>query len=186
MTHLELDQDPRRPDMARFSPDGVHRYRLTRELGGDRPIVICGLNPSEATAETNDNTIRRDIGFARTWGCGVLIKVNAYGYCAKDPKDMKRARKIGIDVIGMGGGRYPNGSIDPGNDHEIRNAVELIKTTGGIFLVAWGNNIEPQRQREIAKMIGPIACALGVNQNGTPEHELYIPYERPLEAWACP
>ena len=168
---LALD---RRPDTARFSPCGTYRYELTRELGGDRPLVICGLNPSIATADKNDPTIRKEIGFAKLWGCGRLVKVNAYAYVATDPKDMRRAAKSGIDVIG------------PENDLRIREAVELARLTGGIVLVAWGKNIRPSRQAEISYVFGDDAMCLGINNDGSPTHPLYIPYERPLVHWSCP
>lgn len=53
---------------AEFSINGVHRYWLTRGLGGVRPLVVCGLNPSTADAEVDDNTIRKEMKFARSWG----------------------------------------------------------------------------------------------------------------------
>jgi hypothetical protein len=173
----QLDLGDRRPNTARFSPDEVYRYTLTRELGGDRTCVSAGLNPSKATAEINDNTVRKDMEFARRWQCGRLLKINAYGYRATDPNDMKRARKSGVDIVG------------PDNDYWIRDAIELVRTGGGIFVASWGNHIEPLRQREIWQflvMAGIKPLCLGTNQNGTPVHELYIPYERPLVEWTCP
>lgn len=163
-----------RPDTARFSPCGTYRYELTRELGGERPLVICGLNPSTATAETNDPTIRREIGFARHWGCGRLVKVNAYAFRATDPKVMKRKRRTGVDIVG------------PDNDRCIQNAVDLARITNGIVLVAWGGNIEPSRQAEVSYVFGDDAMCLGTNDNGTPKHPLYLPYETALVHWSCP
>lgn len=170
---IELAPD-RRPDTARFSSCGAYRYELTRELGGDRPLVICGLNPSIATADKNDPTIRKEIGFARLWGCGRLVKVNAYAFIATDPKDMKRAWKTGVDIVG------------PENDYYIRNAIDLARACRGIFLAAWGRNIRPERQLELARIVGPDALCLGANQDGSPVHPLYIPYERQLVPWSCP
>ncbi len=166
-----------RPNTAHISPCGVYRYCLTRELGGDRPLVICGLNPSTATADLNDATIRKDMGFARAWHCGRVVKVNAYAYRATDPADMKRARKSGVDVVG------------PDNDREIREALLLAMLTDGIVLVAWGNHIEPDRQVALARLIadvGAVPLCLGTNKNGTPAHELYQPYESALDVWSCP
>lgn len=173
---MQLDLE-RRPNTANISPCGVYRYMLTRELGGERVLAAFGLNPSKATAELDDNTIRKDMGFARRWGCGRLIKPNAYAYRATDPNDMKRARKSGVDVIG------------PENDEAIRGALELVRTWKGILLVAWGNHIEPKRQRDLASIIryaGVTPMCLGTNGNGTPVHELYQPYERELRGWVHP
>jgi len=166
-----------RPDTARFSECGTYRYNLTRELGGERPLVICGLNPSIATAVKNDRTIRKEVGFANRWGLGRLVKVNAYGFVAQFPVDMKRAAKSGVDIIG------------PDNDEAIRLAAGLACLTDGIFLAAWGANIEPKRQADLWSILRfcgvPIMC-LGTNKDGTPEHPLYIPYERPLREWRPP
>jgi hypothetical protein len=174
MTQLKLD---RRSNTASISDCGTYRYTLTRELGGERTLVAFGLNPSKATAEIDDPTIRKDIGFAKIWGCERVLKINAYGYRATDPGDMKRARKAGVDTIG------------PDNDDVIRRALGMALLTNGVLLVAWGNHIELKRQQEIATAIrfsGVTPMCLGTNKNGTPVHELYQPYDRQLVAWCCP
>ena len=173
---MQLDLE-RRPNTATFSPDETHRYTLTRELGGTITLLAMGLNPSKATAELDDQTIRKDMGFARIWGCGRIVKTNAYGYRATDPEDMKRARKAGIDVIG------------PDNDAAIQKALADLLRSDGRLLVAWGNHIEEARQRALAEMIdcsGITPYCLGTNKNGTPKHELYIPFAQELLPWTCP
>lgn len=174
MTQLSLDT---RPNTARFSPCELYRYTLTRELGGDRPVVSIGLNPSKATAAINDPTVRKDIGFSRRWGFGRLIKLNAHGYRATDPDDMHAAAAAGIDIVG------------PENDFWIRDTLLLAKLTGGRVVVSWGNHISHERQRAMANLIAECdvePLCLGTNKNGTPVHELYIPYERELQVWSCP
>lgn len=164
-------------DIAIFSDDQIYRWWLTRELGGERTLVAIGLNPSTATAETNDPTIRKDIGFAKLWGCGRIVKGNAYGYRATDPANMKRARKAGVDVVGFDNDRY------------LMDMITAAKHGGGVVLVAWGNHIEPDRQRHLARMfdhVGVTPMCLGTNKNRTPVHELYQPYDRALVAWSCP
>lgn len=53
---------------AVISPDGLYRYRLTRNVGapGSKGVTACVLmiNPSTADAMQDDATIRRLIGFA--------------------------------------------------------------------------------------------------------------------------
>ena len=62
---------------AEFSEDGRYRYYLTRRWDKCRyPIIFAMLNPSTATAEIDDPTLRRCIGYARKWGYGGLIVVN--------------------------------------------------------------------------------------------------------------
>ena len=161
---------------AKFSPCGQYRYWLERDLGYQRPLVICGLNPSIATATKNDPTVRKEMGFAQRWGCGRLVKVNAYAFIATDPNVMKKARKAGRDVVG------------PDNDAAIVRAAEVARECDGIFLVAWGANIEPQRQAEIDLLIRMIVTpmCLGQNGDGSPVHPLYIPYDREKRPWAAP
>lgn len=84
---------------AVFSPCQRYRYWLERRFSeGDGTAVFVMLNPSTATAETNDPTIRRCIGFARSWGCDYLVVVNIFAFRATDPKVMKaEADPVGSD-----------------------------------------------------------------------------------------
>jgi hypothetical protein len=180
--HLGLDlvTDVGTKGHAVFSPCRTYRYRLTRELDGRRPLVICGLNPSTATAELNDATIRRELGFAKRWGCGRLVKVNAYAFRATDPKVMLRAAKTGVDIVG------------PENDRCIVDAIRDAMVADGIILAAWGANIDPVRQAALSLMLSvrtmtnSFPVCLGVNKDGSPVHPLYVPYDREPVPWRCP
>lgn len=175
---------------AVLSPDGVYRYELTREeimgpceVHGNRALVICGLNPSTADADIDDQTIRKEIGFARLWKCNRLVKVNAYGFRATDPNVVKAQRKAGFDVIGQ-----------PENDFYIRRAIRQSLSTyrhvpvieQGICLLAWGAHIEIDRQRQLAAMFDDVGMCLGTNGGGSPKHTLYIAYETTPQPWKCP
>ena len=166
---------PARHDNAQLSPCGRYRYVLTRELGGDRALVSIGLNPSVADATVNDPTIRRDIGFAKRWGLGRVIKLNASAYIATDPRAMARAAKAGIDVVG------------PDNDAIIRAIVRRETRRRGLVVVSWGAHILAERQRHTAALLAGVETwCLGVNRDGSPVHELYQPYVRKLMRWRCP
>ncbi len=164
-------------NQAIFSDDEVYRWLLTRELGGKRTLGVIGLNPSIANLERNDPTVRREIGFAEYWGCGRLVKTNAYGFIATDPKVMKRAAKAGTDVVGVD------------NDMHIRRMIAEVQLTDGILLVAWGRNIDPIREREIALILRfshATPMCLGIDKHdgsAYPQHPLYLPYERELRPW---
>ena len=166
------------PSTARISACGVYRYELRRYWsGGVRPAVFCGLNPSVADALKDDNTIRKDIGFAKRWHCDYLVKVNASAYRATDPDDMKAAAASGVDIVG------------PENDLWLREVLVLVRELRGVFVVCWGNNIHLARQLEVARIIaesGVTPLCLGTNKNGTPVHELYQSYERELVQWSLP
>jgi hypothetical protein len=174
MTQLELGI---RPNRARISPCGLYRYELTRELGGDRTLISIGLNPSTADAIEDDQTIEKDVGFARRWGCGRVLKLNAFAYRSRDPKAMARAAKDGVDIIG------------PENDMWIRAAVGWpeIHDEPNLVVVSWGRNIDPERQRAMAALLAGVdVWCLGTNKDGSPTHELYLSYETPLVRWTCP
>lgn len=164
-----------RPDTARFSECGLYRYELTRELGGDRTLVSIGLNPSTATDIEDDRTIAKDVGFARRWHMGRVVKGNAYAYKATFPIDMQRAAKAGIDIIG------------PDNNRTLIELVRLARSTGGIAVVSWGANIDPIRQHDVAALLSDVELwCFGTNLDGSPVHELYQPYSRQLVRWRCP
>lgn len=163
--------DTRKPDTALFSADGVYRFELTREIAdyrgqiNPRPLAVCGINPSTATADEDDRTIARVTDYARRWGCQQLRMVNAYGFIDKKPAVMFAAKARGIDIIG------------DQNDAVLRFTAGFVRDNGGIFLAAWGTNIEPERELEIEALLvslGVTPMCLAVNDDGSPGHPLYL------------
>jgi hypothetical protein len=100
-----------------------------------------------------------------------LVKVNAYDFRATKPKDMFRAGKSGTLIS------------SPINDDFIRRAVRRAAETSGIVLVAWGQNIEPERQTSLAAIIGEHATCLGRNRDGSPVHPLYKRDDSVRSSW---
>ena len=145
------------PGSAYISSDGLYRYSLMRDIS---PLVGCGtctfvmLNPSTADAAQDDPTIRRCMGFARTWGFGRLKVVNLYAYRATKPSDLWLAD----DPIG------------PENDHVLSIAF------GGsdLLIAAWGAHAKRDRVAEILSWpVRPRLC-LGLTKSGAPRHPLYL------------
>jgi len=163
-----------RGDSAVFSPDGVYRYVLERDLGGDRLVVLVGCNPSVANAEENDNTISKEVGFVTRWGCGRLVKVNAFAFVETKPKLMRAAAKAGTDIVG------------PENDDYIRRAISRVLLGDGLLVLACGNDVPGKRLLEIEHLVrfsGVTPMCLGRNgkdHRGAPKHTLYLPYSTPL------
>jgi len=139
---------------ATISECGLYRYDLTRRWAdGGTTCAFVGLNPSTADAELDDPTIRRCIGFARDWGHSRLVMLNAYGYRATNPKEMKQA----ADPIG------------PQNDNFLVwwfNSCKLV-------VAAWGNNIDIGRQKHIVELF-PWMKILQLTKGGCPGHPLYL------------
>lgn len=155
---------------ATFSDDMRFRYRLTREFGRISTLVFCMLNPSTATAEENDPTIRRCIGYARLWGFGRLIVVNAYAYRSTDPHAMFALEQQGKDIVG------------PHNDEAIKLAAAEARAFDGFVVAAWGRHTSAARAARIAKLVGELRC-LGINRDGSPVHPLYQPASAKPQPW---
>lgn len=145
----------RQPSGAVFSDCGKYRWILWRRWGnGNEFAHICGLNPSTADHERNDPTVRREIDFCQRWVFDGLIKTNAFGLRATDPRVMlAHADPIGTE-----------------NDAWITIAIGLAT----ISIAAWGvHGAHLERAAALKKR-----CAwkcFGVTKAGQPRHPLYLP-----------
>ncbi|HVJ81095.1 MAG TPA: DUF1643 domain-containing protein [Planctomycetia bacterium] len=143
---------------ALFSPCRTWRYALWRRWNDEKRancVAFIGVNPSTADEKDDDPTIRRCIGFAKSWGYGGLCMLNAYAFCATDPAALKSA----TDPIG------------PENDEAL-----LRFTADSVAIVAaWGRHCGASRAEEVCRLVArPIEC-LGRNLSGSPRHPLYLP-----------
>ncbi len=163
-----------------FSSDRIYRYVLYRIWDPDLPwINFVGLNPSTADEKMDDQTIRRDIAFAKSWifclcqgsklavigpcgsSClttkiGGFCKTNLFAYRSTDPKLMK---KIGLSAIG------------PENDAWIAQ----IATRALIVCTVWGGDGSHlgRASQVLSTLSRPMI--LGLTKNGQPVHPLYQP-----------
>lgn len=140
---------------AIFSANRKHRFALWRVWDNDKPkIMFIGLNPSTASENLNDPTIRRVKAFAKSWGYGGFYMMNLFPIVSSDPKILRS-----------------------GDRRLIGNNDKWLTTIGGMcrdILFAWGNFKEAeQRAKEVCKLF-PDAICLGVNKNGSPKHPLYV------------
>lgn len=142
---------------AHFSPCRTYRYALWRRWGSPEfasQVMFVGLNPSTADETEDDPTIRRCIRFAKDWGYGGLLMMNAYAFRATDPKVMKAA----------------SDSVGPGNDEEFRWRAGHV----GLVIAAWGAHCTEERERQVCEALQrPIHC-LGRTKAGRPKHPLYL------------
>jgi hypothetical protein len=156
---------------AILSDCGLYRWRLDRFIGGGGAVYgICGVNPSTADAETNDATIRKDIGFCSRWGATRFVKMNVFGYRATDVRQLAR-----VDD--------PYGSeLDFYNDRIIAECDILIP--------CWGNRSKvPQhlrgamvRMKERMRDSGKPVMTFGFTKSGDPMHPLMLGYDTILKA----
>jgi hypothetical protein len=175
VTTPALFPDEREPDMYRaatISADRLYRYSLTRRWADAGPIAtFLMLNPSTADSEVDDNTIRRDIGFARSWGCAGMRALNLYAYRSTSPRVLWTVP----DPVG------------PENDAHLTRAAQRAQDRGWPLVAAWGANARPDRVAAVLALPGMTALqALGVTKDGAPRHPLYLPGNATLSPWPPP
>ncbi|MGB3615555.1 MAG: DUF1643 domain-containing protein [Elainellaceae cyanobacterium] len=150
---------PREGSGAIFSPCDRYRYSLWRVWDTALPrLLVIGLNPSTADATHNDPTIRRCIGFAKSWGYGSVVVTNLFALRSPYPKALRTAS----DPVG------------PQTDMWIGR----LASEADLCLVAWGNGgTLSGRDRavglQLARSSCPLAC-FGLTKQGQPAHPLYL------------
>ena len=142
-----------------------YRYLLSRIWDDNKPwVLFIMLNPSTADAEKDDPTIRRCIGFAKDWGYGGIYVVNLFSLRATNPKELLTAQF----VIGV----------------ENEEWFRKISALANLVVCAWGNSsIVRKLQKQFDHGWKPLSWidknkplhCLGLSNNGTPKHPLYLP-----------
>lgn len=156
---------------AKFSPGNAYRYALWR-VWGDRAhrCVFVMVNPSIADHETDDQTIRKCVGFAKRWRFGAIEVVNLFAYVSTDVTQLLKVE----DPVG------------PENDDHIATALQSAHRV----VWAWGKH-NARVGKLIAKRLAnsplfevPDRCesgTLGLNDNGSPRHPLMLGYATPFQ-----
>lgn len=162
-----FDVEPAVRRTAVISECGQYRYLLTRAWDETLPnATFVMLNPSTADATVDDPTIRRCVGFARTWGCGSLAVVNLYAYRATDPNELDAAP----DPVG------------PDNDSYLTAAACV---SGSLLIGAWGAHARSERITQVLALPGMHRLtALAVTRGGQPRHPLYLRADLTPEPWS--
>lgn len=144
---------------ALFSPCRTYRYTLSRRWSsGDRLATFIALNPSTADETQDDPTIRRMIGFARTWGLDGLHVANIFALRSTDPKALRRHRA----------------PIGPDNDWHIMRLARAAE----IVVACWGKHggladRGPAVLQALKAASVQVQC-LAINGDGSPKHPLYL------------
>ena len=148
---------------ARLSPCRAYRYTLWRRWGQGPHAMFIGLNPSTADETADDPTIRRCIGFARSWGYGALCMANLFAYRATQPADMKKA----ADPIGWD------------NDSTLRD----VSRHAGVVVAAWGAHGTFKSRDQSVRLLVPSLHYLRLTKDRHPGHPLYLPANLRPVAW---
>lgn len=142
---------------AIFGGGGVYRYVLKRKFGaGLKTLVFIMLNPSTATAEESDPTVRRCEGFARAWGFGELVVLNIFALRSTDPRKLYAM----LDPVG------------PENDEYI--VAECLQAA--LTVCAWGvHGAHLERGKRVLELVRPFKPHyLKLTKDGIPGHPLYL------------
>ncbi len=150
---------------AELSECGTYRYLLWRIWNHQqRRLAFIMLNPSTASYQVDDPTIRRCMRFAGAKGYGGIIVANLFAYRCTDPSELPNDES----------------AIGPDNDAFIRK----IKTYTGYYVdvcFAWGTKgaMQGRDQQIIAQF--PNAYFLERTKEGHPKHPLYIRSDAQLQ-----
>lgn len=177
---------------ADISQDGRYRYRLWREwrgldsgkrwrwldavdgaaepLGEPLSCLFVMLNPSTATADKDDPTIRRCVQFAKREGYDRMDVCNLFAHRATDPREILRM-------------------LDKDEPYGPRNQATIERAVGdaGVIVCAWGTHGDHlgQDQTVLGWLEGwnvPLKC-LGRTSGKHPRHPLYVRGDQPLEPY---
>lgn len=143
---------------AEISKCGKYRYQLSRIWDESKPIVLfIMLNPSTADANEDDPTIRRCIGFAKSWGYGGLMVGNLFGLRATNPKEL-----LGYNLCKDFEPSHP--------DYINRKSVAYMASICDKIILAYGNPpIDNWEKPTFENMFH-----LGLTKSGNPKHPLYL------------
>jgi len=142
---------------AMFDATEQYRYSLWREWNPTLPKVgFVMLNPNRADATQDDPTIRRCLGFARSWDYGSLEVVNLFAYRTAHPQNLQPV----VDPVGKM------------NDRILKTLAERVDH----IVIAWGNWGTWQQRNQIVLELfreQSLYC-FGLTKRGQPYHPLYL------------
>ncbi|AAZ97163.1 conserved hypothetical protein [Thiobacillus denitrificans ATCC 25259] len=143
-----------------------YRYELRRVWDDTKPLALfIGLNPSTADAETDDNTSRVCINYAKRWGYGGLLLGNLFAFRSTDQSALYTAS----DPVGSD------------NDAWLRR----LQAEAAIVICAWSaTGSYRNRDKAVLGFLHNPHCLTKL-KSGYPGHPLYksadlqpVPYER--------
>ena len=155
---------------AKFSIDQKYRYSLSRVWNPNLPkAVVIGLNPSTATAEQDDPTIRRCIEFSHREGCGSFMMLNIFAYRSTDPHGLELCKE----------------PIGEENDNYLISTCRDAK----LIIAAWGSHGKFRNRGLKVRFLFEknlpdkrLLC-FGKNKDGEPVHPLYQPKDAKLQSY---
>ena len=147
------------------SPDNNYRYALGTE--GEKTLYCIGINPSTATLDNDDPTVRKVKRFAQKNGFNSFVMLNVYPQRATNPDNLDNSINL----------------------REHKKNVEKISNVikdGSTVWTAWGNLISKRpylkdclidiQSNLEAKNIYWVKMG-ELTKKGNPRHPLYLKYQ---------
>lgn len=143
------------------------RYKLGRTFHeapseNKGTVLFIMLNPSTATAEEFDPSVRRCAGFAVDWGYRELLVGNVFAIRSTNP-----------EVLHDEDAPYKNGGGEKNDQALLDMAVKAE-----LVVCAWGNHAQEKgRGQQVIRLLaadGHRPNALKINKTGEPSHPLYL------------
>lgn len=154
-------------------PDDMYRYVLSRSTGlnFNFRLLWVMVNPSVATASTNDHTIMKCLGFSQRMCAGEFRVINLCAYRSQDVSVLKSSE---FDLVG------------PDNDAY----TEIAAKWADVIVCAWGSRkklpphlrARPDTVYHLLREAAPHRTigAIGLTQDGDPLHPLMPSYNNKL------
>ena len=151
---------------ALLSPCRRYRLALWRRWESGAQILFIMLNPSTADEATDDPTIRRCLGFARTWGFGSLAVGNLFAYRTTSPAGLYAS----IHPVGSDNDRW----------------LDRMHQKSSLTVAAWGDHgrLLGRSSAVSSKLTG--LHILGLTALGEPRHPLYVRSDVLPRHWTSP
>lgn len=144
--------------------DETKRYRLTlwrrwvESCPVSRMVAYIGLNPSTADEMKLDNTTKKCVKLAKSWGFDGFIMLNIFAWRDTNPKLMKKTS----DPIG----------------YENDIALAAVSRAAGMTVCAWGTHgVHLDRNTSVRALLAGNSVApfhLGLTKDGHPKHPLFL------------
>jgi hypothetical protein len=139
-----------------------------------RPLVVIGINPSDACDKEDDNTSAKCTTYAKREGANGLLMVNLTPEITDDPDELGRV----LMPYGCDGRHWE--AVD-----------EVLSENVAAVLAAWGKpprSLSSYRERvakvkDIAADVGRDLMCFGTNEGGSPKHPLYLKASVPIVPW---
>jgi hypothetical protein len=140
--------------------------RALASMGVRAPGLFIMLNPLSPDELTDDPTIRRCIGFARSWRFGSLAVGNLFAYRTRSPAELCAFP----DPVGSENDRW----------------LTRLQEESSLTIAAWGNHRRLLGRNTAVSSKLPGVHILGLTVLGEPRHLLYVRSNVVPLRWTAP